>query len=194
MGTCIANIWRSRNLTDNGRAGVDERSINEANLPTEQQKESQKTRVPASNVDQGWPRNCKGTSSEGTDSPFCLGVELAELCRVRALSSRKSFQRLSKDGKKTRSRNLSLIYRLDESQSTINVAYSVGKKVGKAVTRNKVKRRLRTLIREYSRRMPSGDYLVLVSPKVSERRFDELRDEMRAILPLMNDFEDGGLN
>ncbi|NNN19550.1 MAG: ribonuclease P protein component [Acidimicrobiaceae bacterium] len=105
-------------------------------------------------------------------------------CTVVALSSKKSFRRLTETGDRARSRSLSLVYRLDDSLDTINVAYSVGKKVGKAVIRNKVKRRLRSLVREHSNQMPNGDYLVMVSPKVVDRRFTELRDEMRAILPL----------
>lgn len=103
---------------------------------------------------------------------------------VVSLSSKKSFRKLADQGKRARSGNLSLIYRLDESQGTINVAYSVGKKVGKAVTRNKIKRRLRSLVRDYSDQLHGGDYLVMVSPKVVNLRFSELRDEMKAILPL----------
>ena len=109
---------------------------------------------------------------------------MAKSCQVLALSSRKSFQRLNHTGKRARYKDLSVVYRLDESQETINVAYSVGKRVGKAVIRNKVKRRLRSLVRECSCQLPRGDYLVMVSPRVAELRFDELRDEMRAILPL----------
>lgn len=117
-------------------------------------------------------------------------------CAVVALSSKKSLRRLTETGDRVRSRSLSLVYRLDDSLDTINVAYSVGKKVGKAVIRNKVKRRLRSLVREHSNQMPNGDYLVMVSPRVVDRRFNELRDEMRAILPLRvgRDYWDGGLD
>ncbi len=109
---------------------------------------------------------------------------MARSCRVHPLSSRRSFQRLSRTGKRAKSKDLSLIYRLDDSQDAINVAYSVGKKVGNAVVRNKVKRRLRTLVRECSCQMPHGDYLLMVSSRVAEMEFSELRDEVRAILPL----------
>ncbi len=103
---------------------------------------------------------------------------------VLPLSSKKSFRKLAEQGKRARSGSLSLIYRLDESQDTINVAYSVGKKVGKAVVRNKIKRRLRSLVRDCSDQLIGGDYLVIVSPKVVNSRFSELRDEIKAILPL----------
>ena len=79
---------------------------------------------------------------------------------------------------------MSLIYRLDAGQDTINVAYSVGKKVGKAVVRNKVKRRMRALVQECSCQMDRGDYLFLVSPRVADVAFADLRDEVRALLPL----------
>ena len=109
---------------------------------------------------------------------------MVESCRVHVLNSRRAFQRLHKAGKRARSKDLSLVYRIDDSQGTVNVAYSIGKRVGTAVVRNKVKRRLRSLVEEYSCQMPCGDYLVIVSPRAVERDFEELRSELREVLPL----------
>lgn len=103
---------------------------------------------------------------------------------VSSLGGKNSFEKLSRLGKRTRSKDLSLLYRVDEGLSSVNVAYSVGKKVGKAVTRNKVKRRLRAVFHEFAGELPNGDYLLMVKPSIVERGFQELRDEVASVLPL----------
>lgn len=56
------------------------------------------------------------------------------------------------------------------------VAFAVGRPVGNAVTRNRVRRRLRALLDEPTRAgaLAPGAYLVGVQPPVIERSFDEL--------------------
>lgn len=106
---------------------------------------------------------------------------------ISSLGSKSSFEKLSRLGKRARSKDLSLLYRVDDGLNSVNVAYSVGKKVGKAVTRNKVKRRLRSVFHEFANELPNGDYLLMVKPSIVDRRFQELRDELLAVLPLKGD-------
>lgn len=85
---------------------------------------------------------------------------------------------------------MTLIYRLDNYNEAVNVAFAIGKKVGKAVTRNKVRRRLRSIFREFSPNLPYGDYLLIVRPSVVEKSFSELRSDLEMILPLLKQCED----
>lgn len=63
------------------------------------------------------------------------------------------------------------------------VAFSVGRSVGDAVTRNRVRRRLRAAVREHSPRLESGSaYLVRAAPGAASAPYSELSSTLRAIL------------
>jgi ribonuclease P protein component len=60
------------------------------------------------------------------------------------------------------------------------VAFSVSRRVGGAVVRNRVRRRLRAALRELAAgsAMTSGAYLIAVQPAASERSFSQLRSDL----------------
>jgi ribonuclease P protein component len=68
----------------------------------------------------------------------------------------------------------------------VRVAYSISRKVGTAVVRNKVRRRLRAAVRELdvsTGGLPTGAYLVAVRPEAVGSTYRELRDDLgRAIV------------
>ncbi len=62
----------------------------------------------------------------------------------------------------------------------VRVGIVVSKKVGKAVVRNKVKRRLRELVRRTH--LPPAELMIVARPEAAEASFDELaRDLYRAL-------------
>ena len=65
---------------------------------------------------------------------------------------------------------------------TPRVAYRVGRPVGPAVRRNRVKRRLRAIVAERDRRQPlsPGDYLISAGPETAILSFAELTDHVEA--------------
>ena len=60
------------------------------------------------------------------------------------------------------------------------VAFAVGRKVGPAVTRNRVRRRLRALWRAAD--VPDGDYLIVASPTAADLSHAGLAACLRAAL------------
>ena len=55
------------------------------------------------------------------------------------------------------------------------VAYAVGKRVGGAVERNRLRRRLRAIVAEVATGMPPGAYLVAAGPEAGGIGFEELK-------------------
>jgi ribonuclease P protein component len=60
------------------------------------------------------------------------------------------------------------------------VAYAIGRQVGSAVVRNRLRRQLRAACAELD--PPPGTYLVSAGPTAAGRRFHELRTDLAAAL------------
>ena len=67
------------------------------------------------------------------------------------------------------------------------VAFAVGRKVGGAVVRNKIRRRLRAIMQEAAPELPSGAYLVTAAPAAAQLSFGELRTTVREMLAAIPD-------
>jgi ribonuclease P protein component len=65
-----------------------------------------------------------------------------------------------------------------------SVAYAVGRGVGSAVIRNRVRRRLRALVTEAARdgAMAPGSYLIAAHAPAAERSYAELGRDLRSAL------------
>ena len=69
-----------------------------------------------------------------------------------------------------------------ESPDPAAVAYAIGRDVGNAVVRNRVRRRLRAIVEELSPRLTEGFYLVKCGVETPNLTYDELRNHLnRAI-------------
>ena len=80
------------------------------------------------------------------------------------LKKQADFQRLFQKGKRVFSPSLTIVYRPSDKMT---MGISVGKRHGKSVMRNRVKRLLREAFRAVQPQM-SGTYNIVLIPKVSE--------------------------
>ncbi|MGI8752210.1 MAG: ribonuclease P protein component [Acidimicrobiales bacterium] len=55
------------------------------------------------------------------------------------------------------------------------VAFAIGKRVGPAVVRNRLRRRLRMIVREVAPTLPPGAFLIGAGPPAALSPYDELR-------------------
>ena len=63
------------------------------------------------------------------------------------------------------------------------VAYAIGKRVGPAVTRNRVRRRLRACVRQHAAALqPGGIYLFGASPAAADAPFAQLDESVGRLL------------
>jgi len=62
----------------------------------------------------------------------------------------------------------------DSSLPNAHVGYAIGRNVGGAVLRNRIRRQLRALLEAKSDQLPAGWYLVGVQPRVSAMSWTDL--------------------
>lgn len=100
------------------------------------------------------------------------------LPKKRRISQSRDFRRVREEGKSYRGRHLILGVLADGSLRDIKVGFVTGKRLGPAVVRNRVRRRLRAILVEEGDRVLPGHYLVTVAkvPAV-EASFEALKRE-----------------
>lgn len=90
------------------------------------------------------------------------------------LKKRKQFNYLFKHGKSEHVASLTLIY-LPCKCKDFKIGYSVSKKVGKAVFRNKVKRRLKEAFYKISKNVKNNHFYILIpKPEIANLTFEEI--------------------
>ena len=62
----------------------------------------------------------------------------------------------------------------DSSLQAAHVGYAIGRNVGGAVLRNRIRRQLRSLLEARSQHLPTGWYLVGVQPRAGSMSWDDL--------------------
>ena len=102
--------------------------------------------------------------------------------KILALSNNKEFQKLIK--KKRISNNYITIYfgKLDNKDNKkLNISFSVKKKIGNAVKRNKIKRRLRNIMNDATKKIPINfdySYLVISKPSMLNTEFKNIKETL----------------
>ena len=91
----------------------------------------------------------------------------------------RQFNYVYRRGKRASSRDLSLFFVKNNQK---RVGFSVSKKVGVAVVRNRTKRRLRECVRPLLPQMRKGLYVFVARPSAAQREYAELRDEVCRLL------------
>ena len=85
---------------------------------------------------------------------------------------RDAFVRLRREGVRIRTDPLWCSFVDDQSVQPPRVAFALGRALGTAVTRNRLRRRLRAILGEID--VPFGIYLIGATPAAPELTFDEL--------------------
>ena len=88
------------------------------------------------------------------------------------IRERSAFTRLAREGRRTRAGVLWCTYIPDPAATPPRVAYALGRALGPAVVRNRLRRRLGASLRNIS--LPPGLYLIGAQPTAAQRSRSEL--------------------
>ncbi|MBR1606604.1 MAG: ribonuclease P protein component [Clostridia bacterium] len=98
------------------------------------------------------------------------------------------FQYVFRKGKGLGCREMSLTY---VRAGRMQVGFSVSKKVGNAVTRNRVKRRMRECFRLQMHTLKKGFYVFAARPAAAEASYAQLEKAMNGLLRRHNLYREG---
>jgi ribonuclease P protein component len=146
--------------------------MREADLPAQQPEAQEEARIPAPDA------HARGTRGAQVPPRSRPGTSVGLIHRVRG---RAIFARLGRAP--ARRRGPVSVRSVPVAAGPPAVAYAISRRVGNAVTRNLVRRRLRTAVaRHGSLLRPAHAYLVGVSPAAATVSYGELEDHVRRCL------------
>ncbi len=101
---------------------------------------------------------------------------------MESLKTNSEFKRVYKNGKSYATRNL-VIYWLPTKLDKNRYGFSVSKRVGKAVVRNKIKRRLKEIIREFEKQynFKTYDIIFIARNPIVDLDFSQLKRDVRRL-------------
>ena len=143
----------------------------EAHVPTQQPSSCQEARLSPADAHPRRPGRAEGPPRQGSAPSVGL------IWRIR---DRGTFQRLSREGRRSRAGVLWCTAVLDPSLSPPRVAFAIGRAYGPAVQRNRVRRQLRSLLSEMT--VPPGAYLIGARPDAAARSYPELRHDLQTLI------------
>jgi len=148
--------------------------MREEDVPAQQPEAQKDARLPDPDADPGRPRGHRPPAQQGS---------LQSLRLIWPVRDRAMFRAIAR-GRRRRSGALEVSAALLDTRreppiDPPRIAFAVGRSVGNAVVRNRVKRRLRAAAREHDAFLrPGWGYLVRATPPASSASYRELADAL----------------
>lgn len=93
----------------------------------------------------------------------------------------RDFQCIFNDGTSFANRQF-VVYAIDRGRSHFRLGLSVSKKLGNAVTRNTIKRRLRHLVQEFGPNLVHQDIVIIARKGVEDLTYDQMKQNLNHVL------------
>lgn len=111
---------------------------------------------------------------------------MARLAKPPSLTKRREFLRVQQEGRRFKGRHLVLIV-LPAVSPAARVGYTVSRKVGNAVVRNRVRRRLREIVRTHPQTLSEcTDHVIIAFSSAAQVDFHTLQSELTWLLSKAN--------
>ena len=104
--------------------------------------------------------------------------------KINILKNSRDFDRIIKNFKPYKYKDY-IIYLERDTNDVYKFGLSVGKKIGNAVNRNKVKRQLKAIISEKDYQN-NFNCIIIVGKGINERNFEEIKDNLLIALKKLN--------
>lgn len=142
--------------------------MSEAYVSTQQPQAGQEARLPQADVHPGGSGGPEGPPAQGP------GPAVRLIWRV---ERRELFLAL-RSARRGRSGPLTVAYLPGDAAEPPRVAFAVGRKVGGAVVRNRLRRQLRALVRDPDLPLPAGTYLIAAAPAAAGASSGQLAHDL----------------
>ncbi len=156
--------------------------MDETHLSTKRTQTGEDPRLPQADVDEGRPGGDPVAPGEGTPSPVGVTSGGGSLTALAPIRSRHTFEDLRRSRTRGRSGPLTVVFIPQSTWSRCEVAYAINRKMGNAVTRNRLRRRLRSILSGHTPSLPAGAYLIRTGPEAPHLAFDQLKVAMSQAL------------
>jgi ribonuclease P protein component len=147
--------------------------MRETHISAQYAKASPEARVSSSHGGSSRPGNHQGSAAQGSGAP--VGV-------VHSLRGRSVFDELHRRGRRVRKSGVTVTFLSRPDDEHLSLGFSIGRNVGSAVVRNRVRRRLRSIVAETGAPTQSGWLLITVSPALGQAEYGELQRVVTAAL------------
>jgi ribonuclease P protein component len=95
--------------------------------------------------------------------------------KINTIKKNDEFLKVIKNGKYIKENCFTIYYIDNKDDNYYRFGISIGKKVGKAFLRNKIKRRLREIINKYKSLYKNGEeYIIIIKKEINELSFLEI--------------------
>lgn len=170
----LARFRRSGGRTERGSP------VDEANVSAQCPPQEKDPRLPQSDGDQGGPQGAQAAAREGAQTADGLAGRLP---RRQRLTGGAEFQALFRNGHRIDRPLMVVLWRQTGSDKARRAGFTVSRQVRGAVSRNRVKRRLREAYRETREAAPPRLSLVLIGrPAMLRAPMTRVTGDMRAAL------------
>jgi ribonuclease P protein component len=159
--------------------------MDETDIPAKRAQARQDTRLPQADVDKGRTGSYQLAPGEGTPAPVGVtgtGFRGSNSLGVGPVRSRRTYADLRRPSGRSRQGPVTVSYLERPDWGRSEVAYAVNRKVGSAVQRNLLRRRMRAILAEQAAELPIGAYLVRSGPEGPSLDFHELKVAMSRAL------------
>ena len=109
------------------------------------------------------------------------------------VKSEKDFNAIFNDKQSVANKRF-VIYKLDKDQKHFRVGLSVSKKLGNAVVRNGIKRKIRNVLIEHRQELQTVDFVIIARKGVEELNYKEIERNLLHVLKLAKIYQEGILS
>jgi ribonuclease P protein component len=108
------------------------------------------------------------------------------------IRDRATFAALRHSGRRVRRGPVTITWAPGDPAEPPRVAYAIGRRVGGATVRNRVRRRLRAIVRDLQPALGPGAWLIGAAPEVANLSYGELKATVAGALDALDRGQDDG--